>query len=161
MVAEFLLLQIGPTKTVPLLIGPIEMRVLWTEIKYIKSASRLLDRAWVNKEGLDLSKEVLWVSVGQRAAEPPAIKVRGQKKILPISPAWAIRVRTRAIGRICFWPPTLTARSSAALWPTETHSTSLEISKPPLLTQSLSKSLEALLIHFIYILSDLISIVLM
>ena len=34
------------------------------EIKYIKSAARLLDRVWVNKGGFDLSKEVLWVSVG-------------------------------------------------------------------------------------------------
>ena len=41
------LLQIGPTKTAPLLVTTIEMRVLWTEIRYIKSASRLLDRAWV------------------------------------------------------------------------------------------------------------------
>ena len=50
------------------------------EIKYIKSASRLLDRVWVNKGGLDLSKEVLWVSVGSRAAELPAIEVGGLKK---------------------------------------------------------------------------------
>ena len=39
------------------------------EIKYIKSAARLLDRNCVNKRGLDLSKEVLWVFVGQRAEE--------------------------------------------------------------------------------------------
>ena len=50
------------------------------EIKYIKSADRLLDRSCVNRGGLDLSKEVLWVSVGQRAAELPAIKVGGHKK---------------------------------------------------------------------------------
>ena len=35
---------------------------------------------YVNRGGLDLSKEVLWVSVGQRAAELPAIKVGGWKK---------------------------------------------------------------------------------
>ena len=52
--------------------------------KYVKRAYRLLDRNCVNKEGFDLSKEVLWVSVGQRAAELPAVKVRGQKKILPL-----------------------------------------------------------------------------
>ena len=52
------------------------------EIKYIKSASRLLDRALVNKGGLDLSKEVLWVSVGQRVAELGAVKVGGQKRLL-------------------------------------------------------------------------------
>ena len=39
-----------------------------------------MDRDWVNKGGLDLSKEVLWVSVGQMAAELPANKVGGLKK---------------------------------------------------------------------------------
>ena len=64
------------------------MRVLWTEIKYIKSASRLLDRDWVNKRGLDLSKVVLWVSVGWGATEVPAIKVGGLKKNSANRPAW-------------------------------------------------------------------------
>ena len=50
------------------------------EIKCIKSAARLLDIDCVNKGGLDLSKEVLWVSVGQRAAVLRAVKVGGQKK---------------------------------------------------------------------------------
>ena len=50
------------------------------EMKYIKSAARLLDSNWVNKRGLDLSKEVLWVSVGQRGAELPAVKFGGVKK---------------------------------------------------------------------------------
>ena len=45
------------------------------EIKYLKSAARLSDRNYFNKEDLDLSKEVLWVSVGQRAAEIRAVKV--------------------------------------------------------------------------------------
>ena len=49
------------------------------EIKYIKSAARLLDRSFVNKGGLDFAKEILWVSVGQRAAELPAIEVGGLK----------------------------------------------------------------------------------
>ena len=39
------------------------------EIKYIKIAATLLDRDYVNKGGLDLSKEVLWVSVGQGATK--------------------------------------------------------------------------------------------
>ena len=69
------------------------MRSLLTEIKCIKSAARLLDKDCVNKRGLDLSKEELWVSVGQRAAVLQAVKVGGQKKILPICPARAIRVR--------------------------------------------------------------------
>ena len=47
------------------------------EIKCIKSAARLLDRDSVNRRGLDLSKEVLWVSVYQRAADLPAVKVGG------------------------------------------------------------------------------------
>ena len=55
------------------------MRVFWTGIKYNKSAFRLLDRDWVNKGGLDLSKEVQWVSVGQMAVKLPAIKVGGLK----------------------------------------------------------------------------------
>ena len=50
------------------------------EIKYIKSAARVLNRDCVNKRGLDLSKEVLWVYVGQMTAELPAIKVGGLKK---------------------------------------------------------------------------------
>ena len=41
------------------------------EIKCIESAARLLNIDCVNKGGLDLSKEVLWISVGQRAASSP------------------------------------------------------------------------------------------
>ena len=69
----------------------------------------LLNKPYVNEitmryylRVLDLSKEVLWVSVDQRAAVLQAVKVGGQKKILPISPARAIQVRTGAIGRIFF-----------------------------------------------------------
>ena len=47
------------------------------EIEYIKSAARVLNRDCVNKGGLDLSKEVLCVSVGQRASDLPAVKVGG------------------------------------------------------------------------------------
>ena len=57
------------------LINTIEMRSLWMEMKYIKSTARLLNRDWVNKGGLDLSKEVLWVSVGQLATKLQAVKV--------------------------------------------------------------------------------------
>ena len=49
-------------------------------MKYFKSVARLLNRAYVNREGLDLSKAVLCISVGQRAAELPAVKVGAQKK---------------------------------------------------------------------------------
>ena len=72
------------------------------EIKCIDCATRLFNIDYVNKRGLDLSKEVLWVSVGQRAAVLRAVKVGGQKKILLISPTRAKWVRTGAIGRIFF-----------------------------------------------------------
>ena len=97
-------------------------------------------------------------SVGQRAAKLLAVKVWGQKKILPSSPVRTRFARAGPFGRILFWPPTLMANSSAAVWPTETHSTSFKRSKPPLLTQALSKSLEALLMYLISIQSTLISI---
>ena len=45
------------------------------EIKCIKSAARLLNKNCVNKGGLYLSKDVLWVSVDQRVAELGAVKV--------------------------------------------------------------------------------------
>ena len=60
-------------------------------MKYIKSTARLLNRNCVNKRGLDLSKEVLWVSDGQRAAELQAVEVGG-KKNLPLGPARACSV---------------------------------------------------------------------
>ena len=55
------------------------------ERRYVKSATRLLTRYCVNKRGLELSEEILWVSVGQRAADLPAVKVGGEKIILPLS----------------------------------------------------------------------------
>ena len=45
------------------------------EIRYIKCAARLLDRDYVNKKGLDLSKEVLWVYLSQVAAKLKAVHV--------------------------------------------------------------------------------------
>ena len=45
------------------------------------------------KRSLDLSKEVLWVSVGQTAAKLWAIKVRGLKKILPLGQSGTPRER--------------------------------------------------------------------
>ena len=72
------------------------------EIKYIKSAARVLNKKFVNKGGLDLSKNVLWVSVGQGAADLRAVKVGGQKKILPIGSLQAKGARTWLIGRNFF-----------------------------------------------------------
>ena len=45
------------------------------EIKYLKSIARLLNRDYVNRRGLDLSKKVLLVCVGQRAAEQEVKKI--------------------------------------------------------------------------------------
>ena len=56
------------------------------EIAYIKSAARVSNRHCVNKEGLGLSKNVLWVSVRQGAADLRAVKDGGQTQILPIGP---------------------------------------------------------------------------
>ena len=69
------------------------------DIKYIKSAARVLNRDCVNKGGLDISKNVLWVSVGQGAADLRAVKVGGQKQSLPNGLVLAKWVRTGPIGR--------------------------------------------------------------
>ena len=77
------------------------------EVKYVKSTARLLNRHCFNKRGLDLSKEVLWVSVCQRAVELQAVKVEGQNKILLISPVQIRFARARPIGKIFFSNPQL------------------------------------------------------
>ena len=41
-------------------------------------------RNYVNRGGSDLSKEVLWVSVGQKTAKLQVVKVGELKKILPL-----------------------------------------------------------------------------
>ena len=84
------------------------------DIEYLKRIASILNRDHVNRRGSDFSKEVLRVSIGQRAAVLRAVKVGGQKRILLISPARAKQVRTRVIGRI-FFPPILTACKTAAL----------------------------------------------
>ena len=50
------------------------------EIKCLISATRLLNRVWLGRQDLDLSKEVLWISVCQRALKLPAVKVGGLTK---------------------------------------------------------------------------------
>ena len=72
------------------------------EMKCTKSAARVLKRDLVNKGGLDLSKNVLWVSVGQRALQ--AVKVGGQQKILPSGPVRTRFACARPLGRIFFNP---------------------------------------------------------
>ena len=72
------------------------------EMKCIKSVARVLNKDCVNKGGLDLSKNVLWVSVGQGVADLQAVKVGGQKKILPIGRVRTPFARNGPIGRIFF-----------------------------------------------------------
>ena len=84
------------------------------EIKYIKSAARVLNRDYVNKGGLDLSKNVLWVSVGQGAADLRAVKVGGQKKILPRGRSRTRVARAGLNGRNFFQTSNFAARRSAA-----------------------------------------------
>ena len=71
-------------------------------MKCIKSVARVLNKDSVSKEGLDLSKNVLWVSVSQRVADLQAVKVECQKKFLPISRVRAPFARNEPIGRIFF-----------------------------------------------------------
>ena len=56
---------------------------------YLSNAAILLIRKHVKRRGLDLSKEVLWVSVGQRVAKSQAIKDADLKKMLPVGPPQA------------------------------------------------------------------------
>ena len=53
---------------------------------YPKCAVRLLNRNCVNRRGPDISKEVLWVFVGQIGTVLSAVKVVGKKKFLPQGP---------------------------------------------------------------------------
>jgi len=65
---------------------PLLHKYYWSEgiLNRDKNAIRLLFRNYVNRRGLDLSKEVLWVSVDQIVAELPAVKDGGKKN----SAAW-------------------------------------------------------------------------
>ena len=74
-----------------------------------------MDIDCVNKWGLDLSKEGLWVSVGQRAAVLQAVKVGGQKKNSADQPCAGNPGSNRGNRQNFFLPPTLTARKTAVL----------------------------------------------
>ena len=49
-------------------------------MKYIKSAATVLNRDCVSRRGLDLSKELLWVSVDYRAGKLQAVNIGEMKK---------------------------------------------------------------------------------
>ena len=78
------------------------MRSLWMEIEYVESNARLLHRNWVKRKGLDLSEEVLWVSVSQRVAKLPAGKVGGLKKNSAMRPGAGESVSNPAAWQIFF-----------------------------------------------------------
>ena len=62
-------------------------------MKCLKSASRLLNKVYVEGGGLDPSKVVLWVSVSQRAAELPAGKVGGLEKNFATRPTLHLKIK--------------------------------------------------------------------
>ena len=70
------------------------------EIEYIKSAAKVLNKDYINRRGLDLFKNILWVSIDQEAADLLAVKVGGQKKLLPIGQVRNRFARNGPIGRI-------------------------------------------------------------
>ena len=65
-----------------------------------KSATRLLNRVFVGRWGLDLSKEVLWVKGQQNCGQS---KLEVKKHILPSSPFRTRFARAGPIGRIYFF----------------------------------------------------------
>ena len=74
-----------------------------------------MDIDFVNKRGLDLSKEVLWVCVGQRAAVLWAVKVGGKKKYSANQPNVGTAGSNLGDWQIFFGSPTLIARKTAIL----------------------------------------------
>ena len=82
---------------IPLLSKPYVNWVNLTEQNLSSKRCQSLEQNLCLQTGQDLSKEVLWVSVGQRALELPAVKVEGLTKDSAIRPesnqASAARVR--------------------------------------------------------------------
>ena len=74
------------------LINTIEIRSLSMKMKCFKSAAWLLEKIWINKRDLNLSREVMLVSAGQRIAELQAVKVGSQKKNFAACPGPISRI---------------------------------------------------------------------
>ena len=110
----------GKSGKYPYYISTIEMGSLWQGKTYLYNASSLLGRDWVNRRGLDLWLEIWKKSCGAAGVEPN----EG-------SPGWNHGQSDHS--------KSLRDHNFVTLWPTETHSTSFERSKPSLLTQSLFK----------------------
>ena len=81
---------------------------------------------YVRLRGLDLSKEVLLLSVCQMAAKLCAVKVGGLKKNLPLGQSRTTRGTPRRQNHF----QSLTDHNFAALVPTAIHNTSMERSIP-------------------------------
>ena len=92
------------------------MGSLWQGKTYLKNAASLLEKDCLDREGLGLSKKVLWVSgVGACNCKEDVII------------------------------QSLSDHNFTALWPTETQSISIKRSKTPLMTYCLTKRLAAFL----------------
>ena len=98
--------------------------------KHHKNAARLLNRDCDNRRGLDLSKEVLWVSVCQRAAELPAVKVGGQKKFLPSGPVRTCFACAGPFGRLFLETSNFESWQLCSPLTYRPHITCMERSKP-------------------------------
>ena len=81
----------------------------------MKCAVRPLDIDCVNKGDLDLSKGVVWATVGQRAAVLQAVKVEAQKNNSANQPCAGNPGSNRGDWQIFFKSPTLTTCKTAAL----------------------------------------------
>ena len=68
---------------------PYVNKITVTEQYLFLQCCQSLQQKSYQQQDQDLFKEVLWVSVDQRAAEIQAIKVGDHKRILPLSPARA------------------------------------------------------------------------
>ena len=111
---------------VPLKIYTIEMMSFWQDKTCLKSADSDSVRKYVYSGGLDLSQEVLWVSVGQRAAKLWFVKLCEWSHRPGLEPGLTVFRWTPVERQVFFWSPTLTACSFTVLWLTETYNTSLE-----------------------------------
>ena len=85
-------IQFPTMNIVPLVESIMEMGSLWERKTSIENPICPLNCYIVWRRGLDLSKEVLWVSVGQRTAKLQAVKVGDQEKFLPLCQSRTTRV---------------------------------------------------------------------
>ena len=102
--------------------------------KFYDDKTKILNLLWqyLCLGGLDLSREILWVSASQRAAKLWSLKLwRWSIPYLVQEFTQAVRVRFEVwLGGRFFQPSNLTAYNFATFWPTDAHNTSLERSKP-------------------------------